>query len=117
MAGSQPQIIPLDTSPNQTFQLSLLVNGKVLGLNCRLRFNEVAQYYVVTIMDLNNNVLLDSVPFVTGNAPIGNILKQFGYLGLGSWFIINASGVQSPDFPNNTDLGTDFVLLIDNNQS
>ena len=45
-----------------------------------------------------------------GLEPAGNILGQFGYMGLGGATIINVSGV-AQDYPDNTDLGSDFNLL------
>jgi Domain of unknown function (DUF6983) len=89
------------------------IDGTAKTFSVRLRYNEIAKYYVLTLMDAQKNLLLDSIPFITGNVPAGNLLRQFAYLALGSAFILNASGVPSPDFPDNTDLGTDFVLLWD----
>jgi len=107
------QVIPLDDSPNQSFKLSLAIDGTVKAFNVRLRYNEVAQYWVMTLLDAKNAVLLDSIPLVTGNVPSGNLLGQFAHLGLGSVFILDASGREEPDFPDNTNLGTDFILVWD----
>lgn len=105
------QIIPLTSDPNQTFEAVVSIDGSVSTFFLNLRYNEIAAYWVLTINDSQNNLLLNSIPLVTGNVPSGNILKQFAYLNLGSIFILNVSGVPAPDFPNNNDLGTDFVLL------
>jgi hypothetical protein len=108
--------VPLTSDPNQTFELPLNIDGTRKSFFVNLRFNEAAQYWVMTIRDLTGKVVLDSVPLVTGNAPAGNLLRQFGYLLLGSAYILNASGTTSPDYPNSSDLGTDYVLLWDNTQ-
>ena len=108
------QIIPLTTAPNQTFTVSLSVDGATVDLGMILRYNEVARYWVLSIYDTIGALLLDSLPLITGSFPAGNILGQFAYLEIGSAYVINASQVASPDFPNNGDLGTDFVLLWDN---
>ena len=105
------QIIPLNTDPNQFMVVPLNIDGGVKDQFLQLRYNEVANYWVMTITDANGNPLLDSIPFITGNAPAGNILGQFAYMELGSAYIIDASGVKTPDYPNSSDLGTDFVLL------
>ena len=45
------------------------------------------------VYDRNGNLLVDSVPMLTGYYPAANLLCQFVYLGIGSAYIINASGV------------------------
>lgn len=105
------QIVPLDNSPNQVFSVTLTVDGKPLLLNCILRYNEIAKYWVLTIFDKNNSLLLDSIPLVTGNNPACNILGQFTYLNIGALYVINQSGTTLRNYPDNTDLGADFVLI------
>ena len=104
------QIIPLDTAPNQIFQMPVSIDKGLLVLTVNLRYNEIAKYWVATIRDKKGVLLLDSVPLLTGNAPACNILKQFSYLGIGSAYIINASGT-AQDVPDNKSLGTDFLLI------
>jgi Domain of unknown function (DUF6983) len=112
--SSSAQIVPLDNSPNQTFNLVIAIDGTTKTLRLNLRYNEIADYWVMTVSDIAGNVLVDSVACVTGNITAGNILGQFEYLSIGSAYLINSSGVSSPDFPDNTDLGSDFQLLWDN---
>jgi hypothetical protein len=103
--------IPLDNSPNQTFKITVLVDGKNLTLSINLNYNEDAGYWVMTITDIYGNILLASIPVLMGET-VGtdNILYQYGYLQIGSAYILNVSN--SPkDYPDDTDLGTDFVLL------
>jgi len=57
-----------------------------------------------------NEITIDNIPLLTGDYPAGNLLKQYQYLQLGSIYIINASGV-AMDHPDDTNLGTDFVLV------
>jgi hypothetical protein len=113
--STSPQIVPLTNSPNQTFSVALSIDGTVKSLQGYLHYNEVAGYWVLSIYDLLDNLILDSVPFVTGNGSgdeaSGNLLGQFDYLGIGSLYILNISGVAAPDFPNSIDLGADFQAL------
>ena len=104
------QIIPLDTQPNQSFKASVSVGGALVTLQVTLRFNEEAQYWVMTLYDAAGFLLLDSVPLLTGAFPAADILGQYAYLGIGSAYVVNASQVASPDYPDNSDLGTDFQL-------
>jgi hypothetical protein len=107
------QIIPLTPDPNQVFEVPLNINNTVKSLYLTLRYNELAQYWFMTVKNSQGVIILDSIPLVTGNVPSGNILRQFAYLGIGSAYVLNASEVATPDFPNNKNLGTDFVLLWD----
>lgn len=110
------QIVPLNSSPNQTFLVSLTVNGAALKLNLSISFNEVAQYWVMQIADVNNNILISEIPLVTGSWPAANLLSQFQYLMIGSCYLLNVSnGGTSLDYPNGDDLGTDFILLWGDN--
>lgn len=104
------QIIPLDNSPNQNLQVSLNVDGNVLQLQLSITFSEMAQYWIMAIRDSQGNLLLDSIPMLTGDWPAANILGQYGYLAIGSAYLLNAGQV-SQDYPDSTTLGNAFFLL------
>jgi len=104
------QLLPLNNLPNQTIQVALEVDGQSVTRQLYLHYNEIAGYWVMTISDSSGNVLLDSVPLIGGQAPAGNLLAQFAYLGLGGASILNASGIDE-DYPDNTNLGSDFDLV------
>ncbi len=109
-----PQIIPLTNAPNQSISTSLSVNGSVLRLQLFIYFNEMSQYWVLDISDSAGNLLVQDVPLLTGTWPAGNLLAQYGYLNIGSAYIINLG--QTPnDYPNSTELGNNFLLLWDSN--
>ena len=92
------QIIPITNDPSTV----------TLGL--RVRYNTIANYWELSVSDSAGNLLLDSRPLLTGFWPAANILQQDAHLGIGSAFIINASGI-AQDYPDQTNLGTDFLLL------
>ena len=104
------QLVPLSNSPLQTFGIALSVGSATIRLILTFRYNEMAGYWVMTVQDANANLLLDSVPMVTGTWPAANILKQYQYLGIGSCYLINI-GNNPLDYPDDTCLGTDFVLI------
>jgi hypothetical protein len=108
------QLINTTNAPNQTLQVSLNVNNAILKLNITLRFNEMAQYWVLGILDQNNNMLVDSIPLLTGTWPAANILQQCQYLGIGSAYIINL-GTAVADYPGVNDLGSNFLLIWGDN--
>lgn len=104
------QIVPLTSHPNQFLTVPLNVDTGVLTLQLGVNYNGAAGYWVLSVADQNGTPLLDSIPMVCGYYPAANILQQYAYLGIGSAFLINASGVDQ-DSPDNTNLGTDFLLL------
>jgi len=108
------QIIPLTNDANQTLTVALNVNGGVLRLNLFVTYSEMAQYWIMSIYDSRGNILISSIPMVTGSWPAANILSQFGYLNIGSAYIINLGQV-SDDYPNSSELGNAFSLLWDDN--
>lgn len=105
------QVIPLDTNPNQTWQVAVSINGLVVNFFVLLQYNEIAQYWSMNIYDNSQVLLLAGIALVTGL----NLLRQFQYLGIGSLYILNASGIASPNFPDDTNLGSDFVMLWGDN--
>lgn len=110
MSLSAAQIVPLTASPNQQFNVNLQVDGAPLTLELNLSWNEMAGYWVMSIADSKGNLLVDSLPLITGWYPAANLLAQFGYLKIGSAFILNQGNTFS-DYPTRNDLGSGFVLL------
>lgn len=64
----------------QSFAISLL------GVTYNLTFtwNAPSQAWLVSIADVNNVPLVDSIPLVTG----ADLLAQYGYLGIGGKLIV-----------------------------
>lgn len=104
------QILPLTPSPNQTFQAVLSIDGANRTLQFFIRWNDMAEYWTMKITDpITSMVLLDSIPMVTGDDPVANLLEQYSYLKIGSAYLINlgSSSANSSD----TDLGSKFILV------
>src|ERR1700724_422561 len=99
------QIIPLTTQPDQSLTVTGTIDGSPLTLSFRVLFSEMAGYWVLTINDTSGNLILDSLPMITGLYPAANILGQFAYLAIGSLFVINVSGAVM-DYPDDTNLGS-----------
>ena len=97
--------IPVNSDPNQSLACTIPINNKNIRLNLKIFYNDVAGYWTMRISDKDNNILVDSVPLLTGN-----FLEQYQYLGIGSAYIVN-NGNSSMDSPDNTNLGTDFLLV------
>src|SRR5215469_873404 len=85
------QMIHLSNSPNQQFTAQLHIDGQNMQLNVAINYDDMAGYWILRISDTSNNVLIDSVPMITGSYPAANLLEQQRYLAIGAWFIVNAS--------------------------
>lgn len=104
-------IIPLTTSPNQTFSVTVPIDELNRYLILNIRYNGIAGYWIVSITDKVTGILLiDSLPLITGEYPSGDLLGQYEYLGLGSWSVVK-KGTVPMDYPDDTNLGTDFLLI------
>jgi hypothetical protein len=110
------QIIPVSSAPDQIFTCQLQVNGQSLTLEFEITWSTMAGYWVMTIWDVNGNLLLDSIPLITGWWPAANLLAQQEYMQIGEAFIIN-NGDTSSDYPLINNLGTSWSLLWDDNAS
>lgn len=109
------QVIPLTTQPNQSFQVALNVNGATLRLALSITYNEMANYWIMQVVDAGGNILVDNVPLITGSWPAANVLNAYQYLQIGSAYVINVSNANVNDYPNATDLGSDFILVWGDN--
>jgi len=98
-------IIPLTSDPDQSLTCTVPVNGKNITLRFRVRYNTQAGYWWMTVSDKNGNILVDSLPLLTGQ----NLLEQYQNLGIGSAYLVN-TGNTKLDSPDDTTLGSDFVL-------
>lgn len=107
------QIIPLTVAPNQKFSSQLTVNGAPLTLVFSLNYYEMAGYWQLSVEDANGNSLVASVPLITGWAPAANLLQQYGYLNIGSAYLLN-TGNAGVDYPGPSNLGAFSLLWGDN---
>ena len=111
------QIIPLDCSPNQTFQITLSVNTLNISLKFFLSYNGIAGYWTMRVTDpQSGTVMLDSIPLIVCSTPTVpvNFIWQYDYLKIGSAYLIKV-GTSGGDYPDDTNLGTDFVLVWGDN--
>jgi len=103
------QTIPLQVAPNQTFSVPLVVDGTQLTLNFSLSYSYMAGYWALAVSSVNGASLIANVPLVTGWYPCANLLAQYGYLTIGSAYLLN-TGNAPTDYPGPNDLGL-FSLL------
>ena len=103
------QIVPLTSLQNQTLAVQLTVDAAPLTLNLTASYSTMAGYWQLTVADVNGNVLLASVPLITGWYPAANLLAQYGYLQIGSAYLLNTGNAAS-DYPGQNNL-QQFSLL------
>jgi len=104
------KVIPLTSEPNQSLTVTIPIGSQNITLNLKISYNSAAGYWVMTVKDKSNNILVDGIPLLCGQYPAGDLLEQYQYLNIGSAFILNL-GNSYLDSPDDTTLGTDFVLV------
>ena len=104
-------IIPLDTTPDQQFNVTVEAGGENIPLILRLRYNTEGEFWHMDVSDgRSGEALIANVPLVTGKYPAANLLRQAAHLGLGAAVILPVSEVTRGDIPDLSNLGTDFAL-------
>lgn len=103
------QIVPLTQAPNQTFTVQLTVDGSPLTLSLSLNYSSMSGWWQLQIANAQNTVLISSLPLITGYYPAANMLAQYGYLQIGSAYLLN-TGNSMDDYPGFSNL-TNFSLL------
>lgn len=105
-------VIPLSTAPNQTFNCTIPIDGKNRPLSFQLRYNSIARYWNLTVIDARTKeTLIDALPIVVGEYPAANLLEQFGYMNLGSAVVVKEGELQGAKNPDDTNLGTEYYLV------
>ena len=108
------QIVPLSSSHNQEFTITLQINDENVPLRDKLRWNKTAGYWVWTLEDVKTGVMLfDSIPLVTGKVGTKSlgILGGFIYMQIGQVYIVPNSTKPTTDYPNEKNLGSEFLMI------
>lgn len=102
-------LIPMTNQPNQTFSVNIPQGSQNVPLDFFMNWNQIFNYWQLTIIQ-NNIPLIELLPMLCGKGAAGNLLHQYQYLGIGSFFILPASN-NGPDSPGINDWGTNFILV------
>lgn len=105
-------VVPLTTSPNQTFTTTIPVNGKKLKVKIFLKYNTEQKCWTMNLKDEKNISVISGVPLVCGL----NILEQQSYMKVGSCYIVKINPNISRSKPNEFDLGTNFLMVWGDNE-
>ncbi len=105
-------VIPLDTTPDQEFDVTVDVGGNNVYLVLHLRFNTEGEFWRMDITDgRTRKMLLSGAPLLTGEYPAADLLRQFQHFGIGNAIIVKSTDITYDDIPGLFDLGSDFLLL------
>ena len=100
--------IPIDSSPNQSFQVSLPFETTNRPIQFEVSFNDLSSYWVLNLFDPTEGVyLLTAVPLVPGL----DILGQYQYLNLGHLFLLNTGDEFFREWPIRETLGAFWTLV------
>lgn len=105
-------IVPLDTWGDQEIYVTVDVSGENIPLRLRVRYNTESECWIMSVSDgISNQMLADSIPLVTGNGQMINILRQHDYLGIGEARVIPVSDKTRTEIPRFDNLETEFALV------
>jgi len=105
-------VIPLTTEPNQTFNCTIPINGTNRPLSFQLRYNSIAAYWNLTIIDARTKeTMIDAIPLMIGEYPAANLLEQFSYMDIGSAVIVREDDLLETNDPDAENLGAEYYLL------
>jgi hypothetical protein len=88
------------------------VDGKNLSLRFSLKFNTEAGYWILSLTDdVSGEVLIDSLPLISGVYPSANLLDQYNFLKIGSAVMVKTNPDNPAVMPDGYNLGTEFQLV------
>ena len=109
-------VVPLTTEPNQNFRCTIPVNGQNMPFDFTLRYNSVAEYWIMSISDATSGqMLISDLALIAGVYPSANLLEQFEHLRIGAVVIVKTNPDNADYAPNGHNLGTDFALVWSDN--
>lgn len=109
--------VPLTNSPNQTFEITIPVNGKNKTFVFNMWYNYFAEYWLLSIIDSQTEqFIVSNTPLLSSTYDFANMLKQYGYKLIGNAYIAPISN-KKLSMPNNENIGSDFVLLWGDNDA
>ena len=103
-------LIPLTTSPNQTFEATIEIDGINTSLSFFLRYSEIANYWLLDISKAGV-MQVSALSLVPGDYPAGNLMRPYKYLNLGSIYLIKAFAGNAEEYPGIDTLGSEWVMI------
>lgn len=108
--------IPLTNSPNQTFSVTVPVNGENKDFTFNLSYNEQAGYWFLTLSDsISQEIIFSQLPLLCSFDGFSNIITQLSYKLIGSIYIAPLQETAN-SMPNDEDIGTKYILVWGDNE-
>ena len=108
--------IPLTNSPNQKFTTTVPVNEGNIDFDIELRYNEIAEYWTMTLIDTQSRqIIFSQLPLLSSFFEYANIAHQFQYKNIGSIYIVPMQMTKACR-PNNIDIGKKYILIWGDNE-
>ena len=103
--------IPVTNQPNQELEAVIPLSPTLnIALAFYFSFNEVANYWEMSISDGNTGQeLISSLPMIT-SSPAQNLIAQWEYLGIGSCYILPLTEA-AQTYPGLNDWGVNYSLI------
>ena len=91
-------------------RVSVPINGVSTYLLLTFRYNYIGEFWSLTIADSSQKTLVSNVPLVTGHKGAQDLLRQLGYIGIGSAYVVNLVDNPTTDIPNFENWLSEFDL-------
>lgn len=90
----------LQKRSNTKTRISVPINGVSTYLYLTFVYNQIGEYWTMTISDSSQQELVSNHPLLTGHKGAQNILRQLGHLGIGSAYVVNLVDDPTTDYPD-----------------
>lgn len=85
------------------FDCLIPMDGVSITMGFKLRFNPLAEYWVMSLYDSEGYMLVSDIPLI----PCENLLEQYRYMNIGSAYLVTESAEVTPSYSS---LFTDWHL-------
>lgn len=108
--------IPLNNSPNQRFYASVPINGENREFKFNLWYNSIAEYWLISVEDMvSGEKMFDNLPLLVSYGRFEDILCQLKYKQIGLAGVLPKVANFQKSMPDDTNLGTGYILIWGNN--
>lgn len=106
-------VLPVNSSPNQTFEVSLPIDSQNRRFKFFFSWNPVGQYWQFDLYDIEGEEkqLLSNMPVCPIDYPYNNTILRYEYKEIGSLYVVNVGDTSNLQRPGINNLGTDWVLV------
>lgn len=110
-------VIPITNLPNQNVTITTEVDYVNRSFICELVYFDKLDYWAISIINYDTKeYYLTNIPLVrAADSVYRNILYPYGYLHIGSIYIVKVSEDSKLDMPDKLTFGTEFLFVWGDN--